>query len=205
MNRLEFINLLGEKLALLPPDEVAKILDYYVESIDDRMEDGMTEAEAIASLGPLDELAAKLLSEQVQLPVPQAPNTSAPDTAAPRTKKRIGAGPILLLVLGSPIWLSILLAVFSVALSLYLLAWTLVAVLWIVSFALIVSGIGGAVLSFIAAVTPDTLAVRILACGVCLFCAGLGTLLLPASLAATRGFIRLHRWTFRRLRHHKEG
>jgi uncharacterized membrane protein len=57
VNKHEFINDLGHRLRALPQEEVQGILQYYAESIDDRMEDGMDEAAAIASLGPLDQLA----------------------------------------------------------------------------------------------------------------------------------------------------
>ena len=64
MNRLEFINALGGRLEQLPKEEVQKVLDYYVESINDRMEDGMSEEEVIESFGDLDMLAAEILVEQ---------------------------------------------------------------------------------------------------------------------------------------------
>lgn len=59
MKKLEFINELGGALSVLPPEEVRPILDYYMEIIADRMEDGLTEEAAISSLGPIDELAKK--------------------------------------------------------------------------------------------------------------------------------------------------
>ena len=46
MTRDEFLNRLGELLACLPADQVKETQEVYAEVIADRMEDGMTEAEA---------------------------------------------------------------------------------------------------------------------------------------------------------------
>ena len=82
MKKLEFINALGGALSQLPPDEVRPLLDYYVEAIDDRVEDGMTEEAAIASLGSMEELSRKILSQRESEP-PAAPpfqyEASAPE------------------------------------------------------------------------------------------------------------------------------
>ena len=63
MNRLEFINALGGRLEQLPKEEVQKVLDYYVESINDRMEDGMDEASAVAAMEAPEAIAARLRAE----------------------------------------------------------------------------------------------------------------------------------------------
>ena len=207
MNKLEFINALGEKLSSLPPREVNGILDYYVESIDDRMEDGMTESDAIDALGDLEELAAKILSEQAPLQPPQAPEPpemGSPSPAVPPKKRRMSPGVIVLLVLGSPIWLSLAVAAFAVILSLYVTIWALLGTLAVVAGALILSGLVGAVASFFAAVTPGTIAMRLLCCGGCLVCGGLGLALLPASLWLIRGFARLHILVCRKILARKE-
>lgn len=51
MTRDEFLNRLGELLACLPADQVKETQEFYAEAIADRMEDGMTEAEAVAAMG----------------------------------------------------------------------------------------------------------------------------------------------------------
>ena len=49
MNKQEFLLILGDRLVGIPEDERKRTLDYYAEIIDDRMEEGVTEAEAILS------------------------------------------------------------------------------------------------------------------------------------------------------------
>lgn len=213
MNRLEFINELGAALSALPPDEVQKALSYYVESIDDRMEDGMSEEEAIASLGAIPELAENILAQQEQEPLhpPVAPEPtvefiiSEPETPViPPAKKRIPAWAIVLLILGSPVWLSLGLGAVIVALALYITAWALLGSLVIIAGALIVGGIFGVPMSFLGTVFPNTMPVRILSCGFCLLMGGLGFALLPSSLFLIRGFCKGHSLLFQKLTIRKE-
>jgi uncharacterized membrane protein len=182
VNKHEFINDLGHRLRALPQEEVQGILQYYAESIDDRMEDGMDEAAAIASLGPLDQLAEKFLSQQ-----------------EPK-KRRFSPGVIILLVLGSPIWLSLGLAAVSVALGLYITVWAILGSLFVIAAALAFGGVAGAVLSILGTVTPGTLAVRVLSGGGSLAAAGLGVLLLPAVVWLIVWFARLHKMVYGKIR-----
>ena len=51
MRKQEFLDRLERLLACLPADQVAESKAFYAEVIDDRMEDGMTEEEAVAAMG----------------------------------------------------------------------------------------------------------------------------------------------------------
>lgn len=196
MTKLEFINALGQQLHPLPPAEVQGILNYYAEAIDDRMEDGMTEAAAIESLGPISELTSRHL--QMEPDAPAAPEP--PEADIPQPKRRFTPGVIVLLVLGSPIWLSLGAAALSVALALYITVWALLGSLAIVVASLVLAGIIGSVSVVLLGTTPNTTATRLLCLGVCLLCLGAGALLLPAALRLIRGFARLHGRCFRRIR-----
>lgn len=63
MTRDEFLNRLGELLACLPADQVKETQEFYAEAIADRMEDGMTEAEAVAAMGTPGEVAEATLDD----------------------------------------------------------------------------------------------------------------------------------------------
>ena len=196
MKKLEFINALGGALSQLPPDEVRPLLDYYVEAIDDRVEDGMTEEAAIASLGSIEELSRKILSQRESEP-PAAPpfqyEASAPEP--PKARRFTGAALALAIVL-SPLWLTL----FCLVLGLEAAIWSVLGALLISAGAMILAGIAGAVVSLIPTFDPVSLAARIFVCGGCLLTAGIGFLLLPLSLWLLRLFARLHRWCFRKLR-----
>jgi len=63
MNKEVFLRQLASLISDLPDHERATILDFYREIIDDKMESGVSEAEAIAGLGDIYQLAQKILME----------------------------------------------------------------------------------------------------------------------------------------------
>lgn len=68
MTRDEFLSRLGELLACLPAEQVEETKAFYAEAIADRMEDGMTEAEAVAAMGTPGEVAEATLDELPAVP-----------------------------------------------------------------------------------------------------------------------------------------
>ncbi len=127
MNKSEFLEQLESGLKDLPNSEIKKSLNYYSEMIDDRIEDGESESDAVASLGSVDEIAVSVKS-QTQLPT--------------QTKQKSGYKIfiIILLVLGSPIWLSILLALFSIILAVYVTAASIIIALFSVVASFLLGG-----------------------------------------------------------------
>ena len=63
MTKAEFLKALEETLSALSAEDRAASLAYYEEIIDDRMEEGLCEADAVAAAGPVEEAAAQLLAE----------------------------------------------------------------------------------------------------------------------------------------------
>lgn len=198
MKKLEFINELGGALSVLPPEEVRPILDYYMEIIADRMEDGLTEEAAISSLGPIDELAKKLLAEHeaesADLSEPSPFPEPSPAEAAPSPRRFPGWALALAIVL-SPLWLALFCALIGVEAA----VWVTLGSLAVAAGAMILGGVFGAVISLIAVLNPLSLYGRIFISGMCLLCAGLGFLLLPLTVWLVRLFAQLHRWCFRKL------
>lgn len=109
MTRDEFLNRLGELLACLPADQVKETQEFYAEAIADRMEDGMTEAEAVAAMGTPGEVAEATLDE-----LPAVPRAIA------RTKRKSTALLWALAIVGSPVWIPLLLAFVAVAATVYI-------------------------------------------------------------------------------------
>lgn len=131
MKKYEFLAELETHLSSVGDAE--RWLAYYAEMIDDRMEDGLSEEEAVAAVGMPREIAASIGAE------PISPGKSAPT-------HRLSPFAIVLLILGAPIWLSLLMTAVSVALSLYAVAWVAIVVLWVAELALAVGGIAGVLL-----------------------------------------------------------
>ena len=95
MDRYEVLYELKSKLAQLPEIEIEKHLSYYEEMIDDRIEDGMTEEEAVASLEDVSVIAERILMD--------TPITTLVKTKV-KPKKGWTATAIVLAIIGSPIW-----------------------------------------------------------------------------------------------------
>ncbi len=133
MTKAEFLSSLDRALAQLPLAERQKALDYYEEILDDRMEDGMTEEDAVASMEPIPQIAQQVLDE-TPLPVLMKTRVQKPGMPLWLT--------VLLLVLGSPVWLPLLIAFAVVILVFYLCIWIIIGCVWIVgaAFALCLPG-----------------------------------------------------------------
>ena len=126
MTKREFLLSLRKCLHGLPAQEVEQQLHYYSEMIDDGIEEGLSEEEAVGQIGDLEEIID-------QLPQPEA------------KKRRLKTGEILLLTLGFPLWLPLLIAAFAVAFSLYVSWWAVVISLWAVFASLAACGLAGIV------------------------------------------------------------
>ncbi|MBQ9967453.1 MAG: DUF1700 domain-containing protein [Oscillospiraceae bacterium] len=113
MTKDRFLFLLRDRLSALPQDELEERLDFYSEAIADRIEEGYTEEAAVQEMGPIDRIAADILQMQ------------------PVTKKRrMKAWELVLLILGSPVWLSLLIAALAVVFSVYISLWSVIVSLW---------------------------------------------------------------------------
>lgn len=121
MNKREFQAKLYNLLRGLPQAEIAESIDFYSELIDDRIEEGMSEWAAVASVGSPEQVASKILCE-----IPMA--RLVKERVKPGRQLRVWE--IILIVLGSPLWLALLISAFAVVLSLYVVMWSLAIVLY---------------------------------------------------------------------------
>ena len=62
MIKAQFLSELERRLDALPRAEIDRALQFYSEMIDDRKEEGLTEPEAVAALGSLDDIAGEVLA-----------------------------------------------------------------------------------------------------------------------------------------------
>jgi len=117
MNKVQFLRSLRELLAQLPEAEINKHTQYYSEIIEDMMEDGLTEQDAIASIGDINEIAASILMDY---PIKTLVKTRS------TPKGGWTAAAIVFAIIGSPIWIPILIAILSVILAIYIVIWAVV-------------------------------------------------------------------------------
>ena len=72
MSRDAFIGELRHRMAGLPQEAVDRTVEYYGELIADSMEDGLSEEEAVARLGSIEEIVASVVKDT---PLPQIPKS----------------------------------------------------------------------------------------------------------------------------------
>ncbi len=178
MNKQDFLKKLQAELAGLPESDVAERLAFYSESIEDRMEDGLTEEEAVVGMGAAEEIAAQIRAELQQ---PPAGETE-------RRGRRLQGWEILLLVLGFPLWFPLLLAAFAVLLSVYIVLWSLILCLWAAELALAVSALGAVAAGILSLFRGDS-SNGLLAIGAGLALAGLSVFLFFGCKAASKGAV----------------
>ena len=181
MNKQEFISELEKALAGLPKDDVLERLSFYGELIDDRVEDGLSEEEAVAEAGPVDELAKQILAD---IPLQKLVRERI------KPQRRMGAWEIVLLVLGFPLWFPLLVVALVLVLCAYVVIWALIVCLWAVFVSFIagaVCGVAGGVIDFFRGYRRE--GVMIIGAGLLL--AGLSVFMFFACRAATLGAAKL--------------
>ena len=186
MDKHDFLHALEERLAGLPEADRQASLDFYAEMLDDLTEGGMTEAEAVASLGSVDAIAEEILLE---MPLPKL-------VKAEMKKRRLSGLEITLLAVGFPIWLPILIALFAVVFAIYISLWAVVISLYAANVAMAAcapTGILAAVVLF--ASGKPTAALLFLGAGLAL--AGLTVLWLLLCNLTAKGVWKLGRLTLR--------
>lgn len=110
MTKSEFLNSLRESLTSLSKEESNKFITYYEEIIEDYKENGLMEEEAIDKLGNPYSIANDILSEQDNAYI-----------KPPYSNNKILN--IVLLILGFPLWGSLLLAVILTILAVSMAIW----------------------------------------------------------------------------------
>lgn len=183
MKKIDFILALHDRLAGLPQEEVEERLNFYSEMIDDRVEEGLSEEEAVAAVGTVDEVVHQIVAE--------TPLSSfAKEWVKP--KRKLGPWEIVLLVLGSPLWLSLGIAAFAVVFSVYISLWAVVISLWSVPVSLLGSAMGCVALAVLFAVRGSGAACAALL-GAALICAGLSVFAFIGCRACVKGAVWLSR------------
>lgn len=179
MNKQEFLEKIRNQLAGLSEDDIKKSIDYYTEMIEDRMEEGLTEEEAVKEMGKPEEVASQILmdtpfSKLVKVKV--------------KPKKSLSILSIILIVLGSPVWLPLVAAFFIIILSVYIVLWSFVLVLYSVVLSLAAGGVSGLLASVMIMFNVDILC-GVFTLGVAIVCAGLSVLLFFGSNQVVKGIL----------------
>ena len=167
MNKPEFLYQLRQSLSGFPKEDIERTLEYYSESIDDRMEEGTGEEEAVAAMGSIAENRRNCMEE---LPLSKL----VKERLHPR--RRLAAWEILLIVLGAPIWLPLMLAGLILVLALFVVLGAVVFSFAAVIFAVFASA-GAVLISSPFFFFAGERAEGLFRLGAALFCGGVAILL----------------------------
>lgn len=173
-SRIEFIKELSNQLSyIMKPNEVKELVDYYDEMILDLMEDGLNEEEAVSRVDSPEKIKESIKGTPLEINLP--------------ISKKFSPYIIALLILGFPLWGSLVLALVLIILSIYIVIWCVPFTTGAIGFAGVVGGIASTVLSPLALM--DGLHIGITQFGLGLILFGIGLLATLFTMSTSRKFI----------------
>ena len=122
MNTQEFINKLQARLRSIPAQEAKERISFYLEMIDDRIEEGLSEEEAVAGVGSIEEISEQILSEY----------TKSGKAGKMGEEKKFSGFEWAIIIIGSPIWLPLLIAAGVIVAAVYIVIWAVMLAIWAV-------------------------------------------------------------------------
>jgi len=187
MNKIEFLNAIRERLKGYPRDEVDNSIEYYGEMIDDRIEDGMSEDAAVASLGDINDIVKSIKKNM--------PLRSVIRDKVTQAKEKVGSSgisvtTIIALILLFPFWFPVATIVFTLYMVFFLLTWVFDLVLFIVGAAGIVASIYFIITAITSLVSLNPLA-GAGSLGLAIMCIGAGILLTIFGIYTAKGIVHM--------------
>ena len=176
MNKKEFLAQSRKRLSNLPQEEIEERLAFYSEMIDDRMEEGLSETDAVEQMMSSDETVAHLFADEV------FQKGSAP-SAQKSAQKSVKTA---LLVAGSPLWIVLMITAVALWISLLVAVWSVVVALWAVFVSLAVSAPVAVLCGGVVVVLGKPLA-GLAMLGTGLVCAGLAVFSYYGAKVVTQG------------------
>lgn len=181
MNKQEFLTQMQKALSWLPQEDIEERIAFYSEIIDDHIEEGMSEEQAIAEIGSVQEVTTQIVAET---PLPRLVKEKV------KPKRALRIWEIILIVLGFPVWFPLIIAAGAVILSLYIVVWAIVISLWAFDISILISALGGIAISIVyfinANITPAFMTLAI-----AMFIGGLSIFILFGCVAVSKSIIKL--------------
>lgn len=176
MTKQEFLNALGAKLAALPKQELEERLNFYDEMIDDGVEEGLSEEQAVDKLGSVEEVAAQIIAD-------------IPFFKIAKERFKFKRPPLgwekALLILGAPLWIALAAAAIAVVVSIYAVIFSIAVAAWAVDVAFAAGTLGAFAVGLSFAFSGNAIS-GAMALGAGLIFAGLAILLFFCAKSATK-------------------
>lgn len=181
MNKEQFLTELKNGLSGLPQNDIDERMLFYGEMIDDRMEEGMSEEEAVSGIGSVDEIVSQTISEVPLTKIVKKRMTP---------ERSLQTWEIVLIVLGLPLWLPLLAAFVAVVLSMYAVIWSLIITMWAVELTFIACSLSG-IAAAAAYWLHGNLIPGFAMLGAAFLCGGISIFVFFGCLASSKGILHL--------------
>lgn len=181
MSKKEFLAQLRKGLSGLPQNDITERLTFYSEMIDDRMEEGLSEDEAVSAAGKVEEIIAQAMTD---IPLTKLAKEHI------KSNRRLAVWEIILLALGAPIWLSLGISAAAVIFSLYISLWAVILSLWAAFISLAVCSFAISAVGLFFTCNGNALS-GIAMIGAGIACIGLSIFMFYGCKAATKGILLL--------------
>ena len=179
MTKKEFLSSLRSKLQGLPPSDIDERISFYSEMIDDRMDEGKSEEEAVSEIGNVDDVVMDIAKDTPLVKLVKEKM---------KPKRRIRPWEIVLLVLGFPLWFPLLITFFVLVLVFWIVIWVLAIVTYVLEAAFAATSVAGVVAFAAYFLNGQT---NYTALGASVMCAGAAILMVFGCIGATKGCIAL--------------
>lgn len=197
MLREEYLSQLREKLTQNNIQGIDAMIEFYGEAIDDRIEDGMSEEDAVAAMEDTDSIVK---NAKLDKPIASLMADKVKEKHKEASSSGHGTLFTVLAIVGFPIWFPLLIAFFAVIFSLYISMWAVVVSLYSVELSFGVASLASlfGIAAYFMGQIPLETAIALLGCS--LLFAGLAIILWRPIVALTKWMIKLIKVVFRAIK-----
>jgi len=187
MTKKQFLNELRSKLVGLPKEDVDERISFYEEMINDRIDEGKSEEEAVADIGTVDEVIKQIAKD--------TPLVSLVKHKM-KPKRRIRGWEIVLLILGFPLWFPLLITGFVLLLVGFILMWAGAIIIYAIEGSLIAACFMGVLSFFLGYFNGGGITANLPYLGIAMMCFGGAVGFGFACYGVTKGMIKATRGMF---------
>lgn len=186
MTKNEFITQLRKLLGGLPQDDIDRSITFYSEMIDDSIEDGMSEAEAVEALGAIEDIVINIKSENTDK-TEKTENMACGEEITPANTNngKISKERLIIVIVTFPLWIGIVAGLFGV----YIGFWGTFVGLCGAAIGFAVGAVGGLIVSPVLFVSSVYTGLMLVGC--CLMLGGLVVPLVFVLKIIAKGLIEL--------------
>ena len=190
MTKDEYLSELRVGLAAFSKDEVDRAVSFYEEMVDDRVEAGVSEEEAVGSLEPPAEAAARIISE-----MPAVPRAAA-RLRSPKTPRSWFVAFVVAAVIGSPVWIPLTLGVIIAVIGCFIGLFGLLVAVWAIAASMLLGAPIG-LLYLVAGVKAGSVAGALMGLGCGVAVTGVGVLGIHLAVVASKLLVKAIVWCAR--------